>query len=62
MCHKISKLTDVRLKSRIKSIVVNKGRIHGELRSFQGILQIRSKLDKELSEKLGILVDLEREL
>ena len=28
--------------------MVNKGRIHRELRYFLGILQIRSKLDKEL--------------
>ena len=33
--------------------MVNKGRIHRELRYFFGILQIGSKLDKELRWEIG---------
>ena len=38
--------------------MVNKGRIHGEIGNFQGILQIWSDWMRNWGEKLGILVNL----
>ena len=43
----------------LKSIMVNKGRNHRELRYFLGILQIRSKLDRDLRLEIryfGVLI------
>ena len=41
---------------------MNKSQIHGELRYFLGYIQTLIKSDDELSEKLGILLIIEREI
>ena len=52
----------LKINHELNSIVMNKGRIHGELMYFEVLFKIRSNQTMNLGEKLGILIDLRREL
>ena len=50
----------LRINHELKSIVVNKGRIHKELRHFKVLFEISLNWTMNCGEKLGISIFLER--